>query len=208
MGQRARILTQIAGFRGWKVAEAFFEGQGGARVEPVAGYDVPTGCRLVLRVERRWATRCAKCLAIGGGCHERLKTRRWKDLAWADHSVEIEYAPVRVDCKRCGSRAVELLAWADPTQRQTRRLQHHIALDAFSMPLLHVATKYGLGWQGRWEHQALLSVQCPRPQLLAIDFDYIDPSDAVDQFTHRMNFKKTAGFVPIERLDPTATLSG
>ena len=41
---------------------------------------------------------------------------------------------------------MQLLAWADPGQRQTRRLQQNLALDAFSMPLVHVATKYGLSW--------------------------------------------------------------
>jgi transposase len=175
MGQRARILTQIVGFRGWKVTDALFEGRGGARVEPVAGYDVPPGCRLVIAVERRWAPRCAKCLAIGGRCHQRLKKRRWKDLPWAGHPVEIEYAPVRVDCKRCGSRAVELLAWADPKQRQTRRFQHHVALDAFSMPLLHVATKYGLGWHTvrKAEHDAIERWErtCPDGPLCQVGVD-------------------------------------
>ena len=27
-------------------------------------------------------------------------------------------------------------SWADPHQRQTKRFQQHVALDAFSMPLL------------------------------------------------------------------------
>jgi transposase len=157
MGQRARILTQIAGFRGWKVKDARWESRSGESIVPVAGYDVPAEARLVLVLERRWASRCAKCLAIGGRCHERLKPRRWKDLQCLGHPVEIEYAPQRVKCRRCGSHAVELLAWADPKQRQTRRLQHHVALDAFSMPLLHVSTKYGLSWHTvrRAEHDAI-----------------------------------------------------
>jgi transposase len=40
-----------------------------------------------------------------------------------------------------------MVAWADRYQRQSRRLQHHLALDASSMPVLHVAAKYGLGWK-------------------------------------------------------------
>ena len=148
MGQRARILIQIAGFRGWKVADAHWENEEGWCIEAVAGYDVPPDVVLVLAMKRRWAPRCAKCLAIckRGSCHEQCKVRRWKDLGWAGHRVLIEYAPIRVKCRRCGSHAVELVAWAEPKQRQTRRLQHHLALDAFSMPLLHVATKYGLSW--------------------------------------------------------------
>lgn len=148
MGQRTRILTQITGFRGWKVAHTHWENGRGERIEPVAGYVVPADAVLVLRMERHWAPRCAKCLAIGkrGCCHERCKVRRWADLPWAGHRVMLEYAPIRVKCGRCGSHAVELLAWSEPKQRQTRRLQQHLALDAFSMPLVHVATKYGLSW--------------------------------------------------------------
>ena len=31
MGQRARILTEIFGFDGWKVKEAYFENEAGQR---------------------------------------------------------------------------------------------------------------------------------------------------------------------------------
>jgi len=146
MSQRTAILTQIAGFRGWKVKAGRWESKEGRTIEPVAGYDVPADARLVLVLERRWSPRCAKCLAIGGICHEKLKARRWADLPACGHPVIIEYAPDRLRCKRCGARAVELLAWADGHQRQTRRLQHHLALDAYSMPLVHVSTKWGLSW--------------------------------------------------------------
>lgn len=148
MGQHARILTQIAGFRGWKVADTRWESARGERIAPVAGYEVPADAVLVLSMTRRWAPRCAHCLAVGraGCCHEQLALRRWVDLPWAGHRVVLEYAPMRVKCPRCGAHAVELLAWADRCQRQTRRLQHHVALDAFSMPLTHVSAKYGLSW--------------------------------------------------------------
>lgn len=146
MSQRTKILTQIVGFRGWKVTEHRWEARGGARIEPVDGYDVPADARLVLVVSRRFTPRCASCLAIGGTCHERKPARRWADLPCCGHPVVIEYAPWRLACPRCGTRAVELLAWAEPYQRQTRRLQQHLALDAFSMPLVHVSTKWGLSW--------------------------------------------------------------
>lgn len=145
MSQRTKILTQIIGFQGWKVIDQHWEGRNGARIEPLAGYHVPAGARLVLVVSRRWAPRCAKCMAIGASCHERLPVRRWDDLPWGGHPVAVEYAPWRVAC-RCGARAVELLAWTGPHQRQSRRLQQHLALDAFSMPLVHVATKWGVSW--------------------------------------------------------------
>jgi len=146
MSQRTRILTQIVGIRGWKVAEHRWESRQGRLVEAVAGYDVPAETRLVLKLERRWAPRCARCLAIGADCHEKLALRRWTDLPVSGHPVIIEYAPWRLCCRRCGARAVELLGWADPYQRQSRRLQQYLALDAFSMPLVHVSTKWGLSW--------------------------------------------------------------
>jgi transposase len=103
---------------------------------------------LVLVMGRRWAPRCSTCLAIcPRSCHENCDTRRWADLSWAGHRVVVEYAPIRVKCARCrDSHPVEMVGWAEPKQRQTRRLQQHLALDAFSMPLVHVATKYGLSW--------------------------------------------------------------
>jgi len=146
MGQRSRILTQVLGYRGWRVVEAFFEAADGSRVVPVAGYDVPRGCRLVLRVERRWASRCETCHAIGPKLHEQLPVRRWQDLPWAGRPILIEFAPTRVACARCGSHGVELLAFADRYQRQTRRLQQHLALQAASMPVMHVAVQHGLSW--------------------------------------------------------------
>ena len=161
MGQRGRILSQITGFRGFKVTDAHFENAAGERVEAVAGYDVPRDCRLVLTMARRWAPRCAKCFAIGGRKHEQRAARRWRDLSWAGHPVQLLYAPVRVHCRRCDARAVELLPWADAHERQTRRFQQHIALDAASMPLLHLVAKHAMSWHavrraelaalGRWE---------------------------------------------------------
>jgi transposase len=146
MGQRGRILSQITGFRGFRVMDAHFENAAGERAEPVAGYDVPRNWRLVLTMARRWTSRCANCFAICGRVHEQRPERRWQDLPWADHPVQLAYAPVRVHCSRCDASAVELLAWADPHHRQTRRFQQHIALDAASMPLLHIQAKHGMSW--------------------------------------------------------------
>jgi hypothetical protein len=92
----SRILTQIVGFRGWKVTEHRWETKDGRRVEPVGGYEVPPDTRLVFVLERRWAPRCAKCLAIGAGCHEQLAVRRCADLPCSGHPVVIEFAPSRL----------------------------------------------------------------------------------------------------------------
>lgn len=147
MSQRTKILTQIAGFRGWKVLETRWENAAGQPIEPMAGYYVHADAVLVLVMRRCWAPRCPKCLAIcSRSCHENCDIRRWTDLPWAGHQVKLEYAAIRVICPRCEHHAVEMLGWADSKQRQTRRLQQTLALDAFSMPLVHVATKYGLSW--------------------------------------------------------------
>jgi len=145
MSQRTRILAEIFGYRGWRITEAFFEWPDGSRA--VLLPNTPMGTtRLVLRVKRRWLPRCSGCGAICRKVHAQLKSRRWRDLPWAEHEVEIEAQPIRVACPRCGCCSVEMLAWADPYQRQTRRLQQHLALEAASMPTMHVAVLYGLNW--------------------------------------------------------------
>jgi transposase len=165
MSQRTNILTQITGFRGWKVQATRWESSRGRAFTPLPAYEVPADAVLVLAMRRRWAARCSHCMAICNRRHERGKVRRWADLSWAGHRAVLEYAPDRVKCRHCGHHAVELLGWADPRQRQTRRLQHHLALDAFSMPLSHVATKYGLAWRTvrRAEHDAIARWDRTRP---------------------------------------------
>lgn len=165
MGQRARILTEILGFDGWKVTERFFETAKGQRVEVVGGLSGLRDTRLVLVVERRWLPRCSRC---GGACrrvHEHLPTRRWADLPWAGHPVEIEYTACRVKCSSCKGAHVEMIAWADPYQRQSRRLQHHLAVEAASMPVMHVAAVHGLSWLTvrRAEERAIMRWEATRP---------------------------------------------
>jgi hypothetical protein len=84
MSQRTAILAEILGFRGWKVTEVFFEDEQGTRFEPLAGYELMPGTRMVLRGERRWAPRCSGCGTIcRRAAHEKLRARRWRDLPWA-----------------------------------------------------------------------------------------------------------------------------
>jgi transposase len=167
MGQRARILTSILGFDGWKVKDAFFESAAGQRVEPVGRLAMLRETRLVLEVERRWLPRCAQCAGPCRVVHERLPARRWADLPWAGHTVEIRYAPVRVECPRCAASPVELVAWADPYQRQSRRLQQWLAVEAASMPVMHVAALHGLSWLTvrRAEERAIERWEATRPSV-------------------------------------------
>jgi hypothetical protein len=63
----------------------------------VAGYDVPADAVLVLTMRRRWTARCGACGALvpAARCHHRRPLRRWLDLSWAGHRVELTYAPER-----------------------------------------------------------------------------------------------------------------
>jgi len=165
MGQRARILTEILGFDGWKVTGTFFESATGERVRPVGSLAMFRDTRLVLEVERRWLPRCSQCACPCRRIHERLADRRWADLSWGDHPVEVRYAPVRVECPRCLAAPVEMVAWADAYQRQTRRLQQRLALEAASMPVMHVAAMHGLSWLTvrRAEERAIERWEATRP---------------------------------------------
>jgi hypothetical protein len=55
--------------------------------------------------------------------------------------------------------------------------------------------------------EMFLSVEFERNRLLGLNLLRIDPSDAVESFRHAMNFKKTTGFAPIDRLQPLAQLT-
>ncbi len=164
MSQRTRILAEIFGFRGWRITEAFFEWPDGSRARLLP--NTPMGStKFVLRVERRWLPRCSSCGAMCRKVHAQLESRRWRDLPWAEHEVEIEAASIRVACPCCGSCPVEMVAWADPYQRQTRRLQQRLALEGASMPTMHVAVLYGLSWSTvrRAEGHALARWDDTRP---------------------------------------------
>ena len=53
---------------------------------------------------------------------------------------------------------------------------------------------------GHMEDQPILSVAIPRSTLENLNFDYLDPSDSLQNFVHNMNFRKTKGFAPVEQI--------
>ena len=182
MGQREKILTQILGCEGWKVKDVYFETACGRRLVPLGSYLPAYDARLVLAVERRWTATCSQCGARSSKkyCNEAL--RRWSDLPWAEHPVVIEYQPIRVKCvnPKCkANTALEAVPWAAPYQRETRRLQQHLALQASSMPVLRVAAQYGLSWSTvrRAESMAIARWEAQRPKLeltqVGIDEKYL-----------------------------------
>jgi transposase len=145
MGQRGRILTEILDLPGWRARATRWETEDGKPALLLNG-EVPVGVRLVILLERKWAPRCVCCGALRQIVHEQLEPRRWADLSWCSRPVLLEYAPVRIRCRRCDGRRVEFLSWAEPFQRQTQRLQHQLAVESASMPVMHVAALHKLSW--------------------------------------------------------------
>lgn len=166
MGQRQRILTQVFGVDGFK-CDGHFERASGRAIAETALPSELRGATLVLTVERRWLPRCSGCGAVCRKAHDRLSPRRWRDLPWGEHPVVIEYAPIRVRCPSCKATPVELLPWADRGQRQTKRLQHHLAVQSASMPISHVAALNGVDWGTvrRAEDAALQRWETTRPHV-------------------------------------------
>lgn len=54
---------------------------------------------------------------------------------------------------------------------------------------------------GHLEDMPILSVAFPKVSLGKLNFDMLDPSDAMDNFVHNMKFIKTKGFNPVDKLD-------
>ena len=56
---------------------------------------------------------------------------------------------------------------------------------------------------GYLETRPILSAAIPKDTLEKLNFTALDPSDAMDNFLHRMRFQKTKGFLPVERILPS-----
>jgi len=54
---------------------------------------------------------------------------------------------------------------------------------------------------GHMEDMPILSVYFPKDTLESLNFENIDPSDSMESFVHKMNFKKNQGFNPIKMLN-------
>lgn len=55
---------------------------------------------------------------------------------------------------------------------------------------------------GHMEDQPILSVAFSRATVENLNLEAIDPSDAMKNFVHNMNFKKSSGFAAVSALDP------
>ena len=56
---------------------------------------------------------------------------------------------------------------------------------------------------GLMEYNPILSVAISRRNLNRLNFEKLDPSDAMDNFVHNMKFMKTKGFQAVEKLNPS-----
>ncbi len=56
---------------------------------------------------------------------------------------------------------------------------------------------------GHKEEVPIISACISRSTLEGLNFVALDPSDALSQFVHNMDFKKTKGFAAVESIDPT-----
>ena len=53
---------------------------------------------------------------------------------------------------------------------------------------------------GHLENQPILSILIPRDTLLKIDFDFIDPSDSINNFIHNMEYNRIKGLQPVSMI--------
>ncbi len=81
-----------------------------------------------------------------------------------------------------------------------------IARDMFALlPVKTVvvhAVENGINTQtGQQEEMTILSVLFERQLLNGLNFEHIDPSDAMNNFLHNMKFQKTTGLKPVDRVE-------
>jgi hypothetical protein len=55
---------------------------------------------------------------------------------------------------------------------------------------------------GHLERPTVLAVHFSRDAFMRLNFTAIDPSDSLKNFPHKMKFKKTAGFEPVDDIEP------
>ncbi len=56
---------------------------------------------------------------------------------------------------------------------------------------------------GYLDEQPILSVIIPRDTINRLNFDLLDPSDSMENFSHNMKFYKTKGFQVVQKLSPS-----
>jgi hypothetical protein len=98
------------------------------------------------------------------------------------------------------------------TQEHVCSAAIRIARDMFSLlpvarTFVHVSTVLLDPATGHSDTHTLLSVEFDRERLVGSNFGRVNPVSAVESFRHAMNFKKTAGLLPVDPLEPLAQLT-
>ncbi|MCZ6707053.1 MAG: hypothetical protein O7A71_03805 [Chloroflexi bacterium] len=75
-----------------------------------------------------------------------------------------------------------------------------VALVPVDFALVHVRSPWLNEATGHLEDRTILSVSVPRETLTTLNLSRIDPSEAMANFVHRMDFKRASGFRPVEPL--------
>jgi transposase len=105
------------------------------------------GEQLIVSVAPTWRRpRCGSCGARCHGYDEATEPRRWRDLAFGECVLWLEYRLRRVDCAACGVR-VERVPWAAHGSRFTLRLEELIAFLAQVADKTTAAAIAGVSWR-------------------------------------------------------------
>ncbi len=76
------------------------------------------------------------------------------------------------------------------------------ALLPIEMVIIHAIGNLLNSKTGHLEDKPIISVAIPRKTLDTFNFEMLDPSDSMENFVHKMAFKKTKGFEAVEKLNP------
>ncbi len=76
------------------------------------------------------------------------------------------------------------------------------ALLPIPVTMVHVGYPHTNGRTGQPDTRCILSTAFDRETFGSLNLDALDPSDSMANFEHRMQYKKTSGFDPIEPLSP------
>ena len=98
-------------------------------------------------------------------------------------------------------------AYYDIVQDYVASTVLRVARDSFALlpiktVLIHACDTVINTATGHEEEMTLLSARIRRDQIEMINFGFVDPSDCLGQFECNCNFKKTAGYSPVDRLLP------
>ncbi|MCK5055959.1 MAG: hypothetical protein KAT34_04850 [Candidatus Aminicenantes bacterium] len=77
------------------------------------------------------------------------------------------------------------------------------ALLPVEMVIIHAIGNLLNSKTGNLEEKTILSAAIPRKTLETFNFDMLDPSDSMDNFVHKMNFKKSKSFEAVEKINPS-----